>query len=1021
MRFSSLFINRPVLGAVCNILIVLFGLIGAAFLGVRDYPAIDPPIITVRTTYTGANPDVIESQITEPLEESVNGIAGIRTLTSTSAEGRSTIRVEFNLGVDLEAAANDVRDRVSRAMRSLPTDVDPPIVTKADADASPIIILSLNSDSRTPLDLTDYANNVVKERLQTINDVSEVRIWGEKRYAMRLWFNPLTMASSGITVQDVKAALDRENIELPSGRIEGGETELSIRTLSGLRTERDFNELIVKESAGQVVRLRDIGRAELGPENERTILKRDGVPMINVVLVPQPGANHVAIADELYRRYDALKKELPADITAEMLFDKSKTIRASITEVAETMAIAFFLVMLVIFAFLRTWRATLIPMLAIPISLIGSFFVMYLSGFSINILTLLAIVLATGLVVDDAIVVLENIYVKIEKGMEPAEAGRKGTSEIFFAIISTTISIVAVLMPVIFLQGLIGRLFREFGLVLAGAVVLSAFVSLSITPVLCTRLLRRHTQGSRAHSFYARTEPFFERLIAWYRSSLLSLMKRRRFAFPAVAASFVLGCVLYLLLPSELAPMEDRSAVNVSATAPEGSSFENMCDYMDRLYERTRELVPEVRNIIQMVPGGGGGAEQVNSGMMRLFLTDPSQRKRSQKEIAQLLSREFRRFTGARIVTSQEQTIATGPGRGSLPVQYVLQAPDLEKLKQKLPVFFQAASQSPDFSAVDVNMKFNKPELRVSINRDNARDLGVSALDVAQTLQLSLSANRYGYFIRENNKQYQIIGQFERKDRGRPEDLMSLFVKNSAGGLVRLDNLVKLVEASTPPQLYRFNRFVSATVSANLAEGVTLGEGIKEMNKIKKEVLDESFSTDLAGASRDFAESSSSMAFAFVIAIILVYLVLAAQFESFRSPFIVMMTVPLALAGALFALWYFSQTINIFSQIGLIMLIGLVTKNGILIVEFANQRRRAGMPLFEAIVDAAASRFRPIVMTSLTVMLGVLPIALALGASAKSRASMGIAIIGGLAFSLILSLYIVPAVYTYISPKDKVR
>ncbi|MBN2188498.1 MAG: efflux RND transporter permease subunit [Chitinispirillaceae bacterium] len=1022
MHFSSLFINRPVFGAVCNIFIVLFGLIGAAFLGVRDYPAIDPPIITVSTTYTGANPDVIESQITEPLEESVNGIAGIRSLTSTSAEGRSTIRVEFNLGVDLEAAANDVRDRVSRAMRSLPTDVDPPIVTKADADATPIIILSLDSDTRTPLDLTDYANNVVKERLQTISDVSEVRIWGEKRYAMRLWFNPLTMASSGITVQDVKAALDRENIELPSGRIEGGATELSIRTLGGLRTEREFNELIIKESAGRVVRLRDIGRAELGPENERTILKRDGVPMLNVVLVPQPGANHVAIADEFYRRYDALKKELPPEVTADVIFDMSKTIRASITEVVETIALAFILVMLVIFAFLRTWRATLIPMLAIPISLIGSFSVMYLSGFSINILTLLAIVLATGLVVDDAIVVLENIYVKIEKGMKPAEAGRQGTSEIFFAIISTTLSIVAVLMPVIFLQGLIGRLFREFGLVLAGAVVLSAFVSLSITPVLCARLLRRHVQGSRAHSFYARTEPFFELLIASYRSSLKGVLRRRRLAFPVVGAAFILGTGMYLLLPSELAPSEDRSRLTVNAIAPEGTSFENMSGYMDNLYDQTRALVPEHRNIIQMVPGSpGGGGSMVNTGMMRLFLKDPLERRRTQQEIARTLLREFRRLTGARIVVSQEQTIATGPGRGSLPVQYVLQAPNLEKLKQKLPFFFQAAAQSPFFSTVDVNMKFNKPELRVSIDRDKARDLGVSALDVAQTLQLSLSANRYGYYIRENNKQYQIIGQFERKDRGRPEDLMSLFVKNSAGGLVRLDNLVNLVETSTPPQLYRFNRFVSATVSANLAGGRTLGEGIREMDRIKKKALDESFSTELAGASRDFAESSSSMAFAFVIALILVYLVLAAQFESFRSPFIVMMTVPLALAGALFALWYFHQTINIFSQIGLVMLIGLVTKNGILIVEFANQRRRAGMPLFEAITDAAASRFRPIVMTSLTVMLGVLPIALALGASARSRVSMGIVIIGGLAFSLVLSLYIVPAVYTYISPKDKTR
>jgi multidrug efflux pump len=1016
MRFASLFINRPVLATVCNILIVLFGLIGATFLGVRDYPAIDPPIITVNTSYTGANPDVIESQITEPLEESINGISGIRTLSSSSAEGRSSISVEFNLDIDLEAAANDVRDRVSRAMRNLPLDADPPVITKQDANSSPVIILSLNSPSRSPLDLTDYGANVVKERLQTIPEVSEVRIWGEKRYAMRLWFNPLTMASAGVTAQDIKTALDRENIELPSGRIEGGKTELSIRTLSGLRTERDFNELIIKQNGGQTVRLCDIGRAELGPENERMILKRDGVPMINVVIVPQPGANHIAIANEFYKRFESLKKELPSDIAAEVIFDMSKTVRASILEVAETIAIAFFLVMLVIFSFLRTWRATLIPMLAIPISLIGAFFIMYLNGFSINILTLLAIVLATGLVVDDAIVVLENIYVKIEKGVPPIEAGHKGTSEIFFAVLSTTISLVAVLLPVIFLSGLTGRLFREFGLVVAGAVMLSAFVSLSITPVLCTRILKRKPPDSK--TLYARTEPFFAGLIAAYRASLETFMKRRWIAW--VLMLFAVGILagIYPLLKSELAPSEDRSRITINATAPEGTSYDNMVENMDVLYDRTVTLVPEIKYLIQMVPGSpGGGGSVVNTGMMRLFLTEPSHRKRSQQEIASVLTREFRKFTNARVVVSQEQTIASGSGRASMPVQFVLQAPDLERLREKLPLFFDEAAQSPLFSAVDVNMKFNKPELRVHIDRDKARDLQVSAADVAQALQLSLSANRYGYFIRENNKQYQIIGQFDRISRDKPAALMSSFVKNRAGDLVRLDNIVSIEETSTPPQIYRFNRFVSATVQANPAPGRTLGEGIREMDRIAKKTLDKSFTTSLAGPSRDFAESSSSVLFAFGLALVFVYLVLAAQFESFRSPLIVMTTVPLAIAGALFALWYFGQTLNIFSQIGMIMLVGLVAKNGILIVEFANQRRRAGMPLIEAAIDASASRLRPILMTSLTVVLGVLPIALAFGAGAESRVSMGIAIIGGVLFSLGLSLYIVPAIYTFIAPK----
>jgi len=1015
MRFSSLFINRPVLGIVCNILIVLFGIIGVTFLGVRDYPAVDPPIITVSTTYQGANPDVVETQITEPLEESINGIGGIRTLTSTSAEGRSAITVEFNIGTDLEAAANDVRDRVSRATRNLPLDADNPVITKADANAVPIINVSFRSDKRSPLELTDYAINVVKERLQTISEVSEVRIWGDKRYAMRLWLDPAKMAATGVTAQDIKLALERENIELPSGRIEGASTELTVRTMSGLHTEKDFNDLIIREDAGGVVRLSDIGEAVLGPENERTILKLDGVPMISVVLIPQPGANHIAIADEFYKRYKILQKELPADITSEVVFDITKTIRASITEVLETVVIAFFLVMLVIFTFFRTWRVTLIPMLAIPISLIGAFFIMYLCSFSINILTLLAIVLATGLVVDDAIVVLENIYVKIEKGVAPLEAGHRGASEIFFAIISTTLSLVAVLLPVIFLQGLSGRLFREFGVVVAGSVLLSAFVSLSITPMLCTKLLRPHAPHS--HSLYTRTEPWFERFIGAYRGTLETLMHRRWLAVPVMGIALLLILVVYPFLPSELAPLEDRGRITVSATAPEGSSYEYMCDYMDDLYANVTVSVPEHDLILTMVPGGGGGmGAGVNSGMIRIMLVGSEQRKRSQQEIVTMLNRQLRQYTGARAFASQEPTI--GDRRGGLQLQYVLLAPDFEKLKDKLPLFFEEAAKDPLFAAVDVNMKFNKPELRVEINRDKARNLQVSALDIAQSLQLSLGGIRYGYFIR-GDKQYQIIGQFARQNRDKPSDLMRSFVKNKSGDLIQLNNLVSITESSTPPQIYRFNRFISATVSAGLAPGRTLSDGIREMDLIKKRVLDESFSSSLWGQARDFAESSSSMLFAFALALVLVYLVLAAQFESFRSPFIVMVTVPLAIAGALFALWYFNQTMNIFSQIGIVMLVGLVAKNGILIVEFANQRRRAGMPLDKAIIDAAASRFRPIVMTSLTVMLGSLPIALAISAGAKSRVSMGIVIIGGLLFSLVLSLYVVPAVYTYISPKDK--
>jgi multidrug efflux pump len=1010
MNFSSLFIKRPVLALVLSIVIVLFGVISFRTLGVRDYPAVDPPVITVSTSYGGANSAVIESKITQPLEESINGISGIRTLTSTSADGRSTISVEFNLGVDLEAAANDVRDRVSRAMRGLPPDADPPTITKADANATSIIMIALQSGSRSPIELTDFANDVIKERMQTIDDVSSIDISGDKLFAIRLWMDPARMVARQVTALDVMNALNRENVELPSGSVEGLRTELTIRTMSSLRTVEEFNNLVIRESSGQVVRFRDIGEAMEGAENPRKIMKMDGIPAVGVGLTPQPGANYIAIADECYKRLESIKKELPSDISLKIAFDVTPTIRRSVTEVQETILFAFILVVLVIFLFLRNWRATLIPVLAIPISLIGAFIIMQLSGFSINILTLLALVLGTGLVVDDAIVVLENIYQKIERGISPIEAGHVGAREIFFAIISTTLSLAAVLMPVVFLPGLTGRLFREFGIVVAGSVLISAFVSLTLTPVLCTRFLKHHDPHEK--SLYAMTEPFFDRLLGGYRRLLEKFLKRRWIAFLIMGISGVVIVGIYGLLPTELAPVEDRSRMSLSSTGPEGSSYEYMCDYMDSLSDLVFRTVPEQTSLILRAPSGG----MINSGSLRMTLTDRQQRKRSQQQILDQLSRDVRKLTGARTVVTQEQTISSGGGRGGLPVQYVLCAPNLEALREKLPLILQEANKDPAFQGVDVNMKFNKPGLRLEINREKAQDLGVSALDVAQTLGLIFGGIRYDYFIR-NSKQYQVIGQFYRADRYKPLNLTSAYVRSRNGAFVQLDNLLTMIETSNPPQRYRFNRFVSATVSAQLAPGTTLGQGIQALQAIGKRVLDDRFTTALSGPSRDLTESSSSVMFAFLLALVLVYLVLAAQFESFRDPLIVMFTVPLALAGALLSLWYFDQSMNIFSQIGIIMLVGIVAKNGILIVEFANQRRAAGMQLGEAIVDAAVSRFRPIVMTSLTVILGSLPIALALGAGAKSRMSMGIVVIGGLLFSLILSLFVVPAIYTYFSGK----
>jgi multidrug efflux pump len=1008
---STISIDRPVLAIVMSLVIILFGFIGFSFLGVREFPSVDPPIITVSTNYVGANADVIESQITEPLEEAVNGIPGIRGITSTSREGRSNITVEFELGVDLETAANDVRDKVSGALSRLPPDVNPPVVEKADADSSPIIFMTIQSDRRDPLELSKFAENVFKERIQTIPGVSSVQIWGQKRYSMRLWMDPIKLASLKLAPSDVLGAVNRENVELPSGRVEGQNTELTVRTMGRLNTVEDFDNLIVKEDGDQVVRFKDIGHAQLYPENDRTLLRRDGTPGVAIAVVAQPGANNIDISDRLNKKIEQIKRDLPEDIQYTMSYDSTQYIRASIFEVEETIIIAFCLVLSIIFLFLRDWRTTIIPIATIPISLIGTFFVMYLLGFTINVLTLLGIVLAIGLVVDDAIVVLENIYVKVEEGEEPKEAARKGSIEIYFAVISTTVAVIAVFLPVIFLQGLTGRLFREFGLVVASAVGISAFVSLTLTPMMSATILKRR---EKHNWFYNVTEPFFVKMTEAYSKSLEAFMKRRWLAFVIIAASGGLIYWLGIIVPSELSPMEDRSEFRLQTQAPEGATFEYMDGYVKELNNFIDTEVPERAGMVSVTAPGFGGAA-TNSGFVRVILKDPVDRTRTQQEIVDDVTGKVRKYSGVRTFVTQAQTV--GDRRGGFPVQFVIQAPEIDKLQKVLPEFMLKASQSPKFSFVDLDLKFNKPEINISIDRDKARNLGVSIIDISQTLQLGLSGARFGYFIMDG-KQYQIIGQVERADRDEPLDLKTIYVKNKRDELIQLDNLVTFEEQSRPPQLYRFNRYSSAKVSAQLAKGVALGEGIKEMERIATEVLDETYTTSLDGASREFTESASSIYLAFLIALAIIYLVLAGQFESFKDPLIIMFTVPLALAGALLSLWYFNQTLNIFSQIGIIMLIGLVTKNGILIVEFANQGKENGMKVMDAVVGAAESRFRPILMTSLSTMLGILPIALALGAGSESRVSMGIAVIGGMAFATVLTLYVIPAIYSYFSGKE---
>ncbi len=1007
MSLSSTSIKRPVLTTVMSIVILILGGIGFTYLGVRDYPSVDPPIVTVSTSFPGANSDVIETQITEPLEAAINSVQGIRSISSSSSDGSSRITVEFKLEVEMETAVNDVRDKVSGAMRQLPQEVDPPVVQKADADAQPIFAISLRSDSRSLIDISTFAEINFKERLQTISGVSDVSVWGSKKLAIRMKMDPGRLVAYGLTPLDVRNAVTRENIELPSGRIEGDNTELTIRTLGRLKTVEEFNDLIITKKGDRVVKFRDIGIAEVDAENIRSILKVNGIPCVNVVLVPQPGANYIDIVDNALLVLESLKKDLPDDVISEVLFDNTIYIRKSIDEVKKTILIAFLLVVLVIFIFLRNWRTTLIPVLAIPVALIGAFFVMYIFGFTINILTLFAVVLSIGLVVDDAIVVVENIYTKVEHGMSPMDAAYKGSNEIYFAIIATTVALVAVFMPVVFLQGVTGRLFREFSLVIVGAVTISAFIALSLTPMLSSRVLKKNALEGR---FYKATEPFFSGMQNWYRKAVTGFLKKRYFAFIIIGFAGALIVWMWTLLPSEMAPLEDRGYVSISATATEGTTYEYMLNYAETLVPIVKENVPESDNIMMMIRG--------NSGNIRVRLVDIDERKRSQQEIATSLSPLLRQQTGARTIVSQQQTF--GSRRGGLPVQYVIQAKSLDDLKRVIPDFMAEVANSPYFSASDVNLKFTKPELTVLINREKASMMGVNVQSIAQTLQLTMSEQRIGYYILDG-KQYQILSQFDRSKRNDPSDLTSVYVRNDKGELIQLDNIVTVKESSLPPQLFRYNRFNSATISAGLEGRYTLGEGIEEMDRIADRVLNEDFSTTLSGDSKDFVESTSSLLFAFVLAIVLIYLVLAAQFESFRDPVIILVTVPLALIGALFIMVVTGQTLNIFSQIGLIMLIGMVAKNGILIVEFANQRQKAGLKIMDAVREAAVSRFRPILMTSLTTILGIMPLALASGAGAESRVSMGVTVVGGLFFATFLTLFVVPAIYSYFAAKKNVE
>ena len=870
-----------------------------------------------------------------------------------------------------------------------------------------LLMVALQSEKRPLLELSEIADLTVKEQLQTIPDVSSVSIWGEKKYSMRLWLDPIKMAGYGITPMDVKNAVDNENVELPSGSIEGNTIELEIRTMGLMNTAKMFDDLIIKHEGNQIIRFSDIGRAELGAADIKSYMKMNGVPMVGVVVIPQPGANHIDIADAVYERMEKMKKDLPDDVHYSYGFDNTKFIRASISEVEKTVYEAFVLVIIIIFLFLRDWRVTLIPCIVIPVSLIGSFFVMYLMGFSINVLTMLAVVLAVGLVVDDAIVMTENIYIRIERGMPPMQAGIEGAKEIFFAVVSTTITLVAVFFPIVFMEGTTGRLFREFSMVISGSIIISAFAALTFTPMLATKMLK---QQKRKNAFYRMTEPFFDGMNNAYSRSLDFVLRHRVWVIPVMAVMIGLIFFLWGKIPSEMAPLEDRSMITINTRGADGVTYEYLRDYTEDINQVVDSIVPDAQAVVARVSDG--------SGNIQVMLKDMAERDYTQMEVAEKLSKAVQKKTKARAFVQQQSSF--GGRRSKMPIQYVLQATNIEKLEKVLPEFMEKVYENPTFQMADVDLKFSKPEARIHINRDKANVMDVSTRDLAETLQYGLSGQRMGYFYM-NGKQYEILGEINRQQRNKPADLRSIYLRSSDGRMIQMDNLIELEYSTAPSKLYRYNRFVSATISAGLADGKTIGEGLDEMDKIAADVLDDTFRTSLAGDSKDFRESASSLMFAFILALVLIYLILAAQFESFKDPMVIMLTVPLAITGALIFMYFGDITMNIFSQIGIIMLIGLVAKNGILIVEFANQKQHGGIDKMQAVREAALQRLRPILMTSAATVLGLVPLAFATGEGCNQRIAMGVAVVGGMLVSTFLTMYVVPAVYSYISTNQSAK
>ena len=1009
MKLSEVSIQRPVLATVMSLALLIFGIISVIRLPVREYPDTDPPIVSITTLYRGASPSVVETEITDVLEEQLSTLEGIKTITSSSREQGSVITVEFELSREPNEAANDVRDRVSRVRGQLPREADDPIVEKLDVSAQPILWLALSSPKYSTLELSEVADVLLKERIQRLPGVGSVLIGGERRYAMRVWLDPQRMAAHGLTTQDVENAIRAGNAEIPGGRVEGSQREFAVRTRGELATPEGFAAIIVAQHGGELVRLSDVAVVNVGAEDERTVARYNGEPAVGLGIAKQAKASTIEVAKAVRDALPELSALLPAGQRLDVAYDSSTFIEQSLKEVRETLLLGMVLVVLVILAFLKSFRATLIPTLAIPVSIVGAFAVAYFLGYTVNILTLLALVLAIGLVVDDAIVVLENVYRHMEMGKPRLQAAFDGAREIGFAVLATTIALVAVFVPVAFLTGNVGRLFKEFGICVAAAVAISGFVALTLTPMLCSRTLRPlHGTGKGwiARSFDA----FFAWLDRFYEATLRWSLRHRLVTLGLATALLASSVLFFRLLPRELVPIEDRSVGFGFVIAPEGSTLE----YTDRYMRKIEDILlplPERAGLFTATGLGFGGPGRVTNGFVFVRLKPRDERKRSQQQIVQEL---FPRLLGIPGVLA---FLINPPSLGgrftSSPVEYVLEADSYEELQVGVRTLMGEASKLGYLVNMDTDLRLNKPELEIHIDRERAAGLGVSVTDIGSTLETLLGGRAVTNFKR-GSKQYDVILQMRPEMRATPETIDGIYMRGQ-GGLVQLANVVRVRESVAPKELNHFNRVRSATFTANLAPGTSLGKALDDLDRVAATQLPRGMKRELGGQSREFRESSGKLYFTFGFAIVFIYLVLAAQFESFVHPFTILLSVPLAVVGALASLFLFRQSLNIYSQIGLIMLVGLVTKNAILIVEFSNQLRARGIPLQDAVVQAAKIRLRPILMTSFTTIFGTLPLAIGLGAGAESRRPLGIAVDGGLLFSTFLTLVVVPLVYVLLA------